>query len=167
MVQQFHSCCSITRLQPHGLQHTRLPCPSPSPRVCSNSRPLSWGCRPTISSSVTLFSSCPQFLPASGSFLMSQLFTSDGQNIRALVSASVLTMNIQGWFPLGLTGLISLPSKGLSGVFSSTTVQRHQFVGAEPSLQISSLTTVCDHWEDHSLNDFYPHYPRYTRGQWG
>ena len=102
--------CSVTSnsLRPHGLQHTRPPCPSLSPRVCSNSRPLSWGCRPTISSSVTLFSSCPQFLPASGSFLMSQLFTSDGQNIRALVSASVLTMNIQGWFPLGLTGLTGI-----------------------------------------------------------
>ena len=117
----------------HGLQHSRLPCPSPTPRVCSNSCPLSWWCHPTISSSVTPFSSCPQSFLASGSFPMNQLFTSDGQSISASISASVLPMNIQGWFPLGLTGLISLPSKGLTRVFCSTTVQKHQFFVAQPS----------------------------------
>ena len=119
-------------LQPHGLQHTRLPCPSPSPRVCPSSYPLSQWCLPTISSSVTRFSSCPQSFQASGSFPRSQLFTSDGLSIGA--SASVLLMNIVGWFPLGLTSLISLQSKGLSRVFSSTTTQKQQFFGAQPSL---------------------------------
>ena len=152
-------------LRPHGLQHVRPPCPSPSPEVCPSSWPLYQWHHPAISSSDTFFSFSSQSFPASGTFPMSWLLASGDQNTGA--SASVLPMNIQGSFPLRLTGLISLPSKGLSGVFSSTTVQRHQFVGAEPSLQISSLTTVCDHWEDHSLNDFYPHYPRYTRGQWG
>ena len=105
-------------LWPHALQHARLPCPSPSPRVCSNSCPLSQWCHPTMSSSVVPFSSCPQYFPASRSFPMSWLFASDGQSAGASASASVLPMNIQGWFPLGLTGLISLLSKGLSGVFS-------------------------------------------------
>ena len=108
-------------LQPHGLHHARLPCPSLCPGICSNSCPLSQWCHPTISSSITPFSSCPWSFPASESFLMSQLFASGGQSIRA--SASVLPMNIQGFFPLELTGLISLLSKGLSRVFSSTTVQ--------------------------------------------
>ena len=107
-------------LWPHGLQHTRLPCPSPTPRACSNSCPSSQWCHPTISSSVVCFSSCLQSCPASGSFLMSQPFKSGGQNIGVSVSASVLPMNIQGWFPLGLTGFI----KGLSRVFSNTTVQK-------------------------------------------
>ena len=98
--------------QPHGLQHTRLPCPSLSPKVCSNSCPLGWWCHPTVSSSVTVFSSCPQSFPASESFPTSQLFTWGGQSIGASASASVLPMNIQGWFPLGLTGWISLLSKG-------------------------------------------------------
>ena len=100
--------CSVVSdsLWPHGLQHARLPCPSLSPRVCSNSCPLSWWCHLTILSSVTPFCSCPQSFPASGSFLMSQLFTSNGQSIGTSVSASVLPMNFQGWFPLGLTGLI-------------------------------------------------------------
>ena len=102
--------------RPHGLQHTRLPCPSPSPRACSNSCPLSWWCHSTISSSVIPFSSCLQSFPASGSFLMSQLFVSGVQNIGASASASVLPVNIQDWFPLGLTSLISLQSKGLSRV---------------------------------------------------
>ena len=117
-------------LWPHGLQHARLPCPSPSPRACSNSCPLSQWCHPTISSSVIPFSWLWSF-PVSGSFLMSRLFTSGGQSIGAL--ASVLPMNIQDWFPLGLTGLISLQSKGLSRVFSSTTIQKHQFFRAQPS----------------------------------
>ena len=123
-------------LWPHGLQHARLPCPSLSPRVCSNSCPLSWWCHLTISSSIASFSSCPQSFPASGSFLMNLLFTSDGQSIGA--SASVLPINIQGWFSLGLTDLISLLSKGLSRAFSSTTVRKYQFFSAQPSLRCNS-----------------------------
>ena len=119
-----HSVMSNS-LQPHGLQHARPPCPSPTPGVCSNSCPLSRWCHPTISSSVVPFSFCPQSFPASGSFQMSRLFTSDGQSIGVSASASVLSVNIQDWFPLGLTGWISLKSKGLSRVFSSTTVQKH------------------------------------------
>ena len=103
-------------------------------RGCSNSCPLSQWCHPTFSSSLTPFSSCPQTFSASGSFPMSQLFTSDGQRSEASAPASVLPMNIQGWFPLGLIGLISLLSKGLSRIFSSTTVQKHQFFGTQPSL---------------------------------
>ena len=110
----------------HGLQHTRPPSPSPSRGACSNSCALSQGCHPTISSSVIPFSSWLQSFPVSGSFPMNQLFASGGQNIGASASASILPMNIQDWFPLGLTGLISLLSKGLSRVFSNTTVQKHQ-----------------------------------------
>ena len=113
----------------HGLQHARLPYPSPSPQVCSNSFPLSRWCHPTISSSLASFSSCPQSFPASGSFQMSQLFTSGDQSVGA--SASLLPMNIQSWFPLGLTSLIFLQSKALSRVFSNTTVQKHQFFGTQ------------------------------------
>ena len=120
----------------HGLQHSRLPCPSPSLGVCSNSCPLSQWCHPTISSCVSPFCSCLQSFPASGSFPVSQLFTSGGQIIGAL--ASVLPMNIQDWFPLGWTGLISLQSKGLSRVFSNTTVQMHQFFGSQLSLRSNS-----------------------------
>ena len=109
-------------LWPHGLQHARLPYPSPTPGACSNSCPLSWWCHPTLSSSVVPLSSCLQSSPASGSFPTSWLFASGGQNIGSSASASVLPMNIQDWFPLGLTGLISLQSKGLSRVFSDTTV---------------------------------------------
>ena len=112
-------------LWPHGLQHTRLPCPSLSPGTCSNSCSLSWWCHPVISSSVAPFSFCPQSCPASGSFPRSQFFPSGGQSIGVSASASVLPMNIQDWFPLGLTGWISLQSKRLSGVFSNTTVQKH------------------------------------------
>ena len=114
-------------LQPHGLQHARLPCPSPPPRICSASCPLSQWCHSTISSSVIPFPSRLQFFPASGSFPMSQLFISYGQNTGASASALVLLKNIQGWFPLGLTGSISLQTKGLSRVSSKTTVQKHQF----------------------------------------
>ena len=123
--------------QPYGLQHGRLPCPSLSPSVCSNSCPLSWWCHTTISSSVAHFYSCPQSFPASETFPMSQLFTSDSQSIRASASASVLPMNIQGWFPLGLTGLI-LQSKRLSTVFSSTTVGKYPFFGTQPALGSNS-----------------------------
>ena len=120
-------------LWPHGLQHARLPCPSPSPGACSNSYPLSQWCHPNISSSVVPFSSCLQSFQASGSFQMSQLFASDGQSIGASASASVFPMNIQDWFPFRLTSWISLQSKGLSRVFSNTTIQKHQFFGAQLS----------------------------------
>ena len=110
-------------LQPHGLQHARLPCPSPTPRACSKSRPLSWWCHPIISSSVFPFSSCLQSFSASASFQVSQFFSSCGQSIGVSASASVLLRNIQDWFPLGWTDLISLQSKELSRVFSNTTVQ--------------------------------------------
>ena len=125
-------------LQPHGLQHARLACPSLSPRACSNSCPLSQWCHPTTTSSVIPFSSCPQSFPASGSFPVSWLFLSGGQSIGVSTSASVPPMNIQGWFPLRLTGLISLLSKGLSKVFSNTTIQNHQFFGTQHSLWSNS-----------------------------
>ena len=117
-------------LWPHESQHARPPCPSPMPGVYPNSCPSSWWCHPAISSSVIPFSSCLQSLPASESFPMSQLFASGGQSIGVSVSASVLPMNTQDWSPLGWTGWISLQSKGLSRVFSNTTVQKHQFFGA-------------------------------------
>ena len=116
-----HSVMSNS-LQPQGLQHTRPPCPSPTPGVYPNSCPLSWWCHPTVSSSIVSFSSCPQSFPASRSFQMSQLFASGGQSIRVSSSTSVLPMNTQDWSPLGWTGWISLQSKGLARVFSSTTV---------------------------------------------
>ena len=132
----FQSCPT---LQCHGLQHTRLPCPLPSPGVCSNSCPLNWWCHPTISSSVGPFSSYLQYFPASGSFPMSQPFTPGGQSTGASASASVLPMNIQGWFPLELTGLTSLQSNGLSRVFSLIKwVQKHQFFSAQSSLWSNS-----------------------------
>ena len=128
--------CSVMSdcLWPHGHQHTRLPCPSPTPGVHLNSCPLSWWCHPTISSSVVPFSSCLQSFPASGSFQMNHLFSSGGQSTGVSASTSVLPMNIQDWFPLGLTGWISLQAKGLSRVFSNTTVQKHQFFNAQLSL---------------------------------
>ena len=132
-VQFSHSVVSDS-LRPHGLQHARLSCPSPTPRAYSNSCPLSWWCHPTISSSVVPFSSHFQSFPASGSFPLSQFFASGGQSIGVSASASVLPMNIQDWFPLGWTGWISLHSKGFSRVFSNTTVQKHQFFFAQLSL---------------------------------
>ena len=141
----FTNCCLLFSCEVvsdclwfHGLQQTRLLCPSLFPGVYSNSCPLIQWCHPTISSSATPFSSCPQPFPASRSFPVSQLFTSSGQRIGASASASVLPMNIQRWFPLRLTGWISLQSKGLSRVFSNTTVQKHQFFGAQPSLWFNS-----------------------------
>ena len=119
----------------HESQYARPPCPSPSPGVHSNSHPLSRWCHPAISSSVIPFSSCPQSLPASESFPMSQLFQSGGQSITVSALASVLPMNIQDWSPLGWTGWITLQSKGLSSVFSDSTVQKHQFFGAQVSSQ--------------------------------
>ena len=130
-------------LQPHGLQHTRLPCPSPSPKACSNSCPLSWWCHPTILSSVIPFSSCLQSFPASGYFLMSPLFAWGGQSIGASASASVLPMNIQDWFPVGLTCWISLQSKGLSRVISSLALNL---------LYDPTLTSIHDYWKNQSFD---------------
>ena len=133
------SCSAVLdSLGLHGLQHARLPCPSPIPGACSNSCPLSWWCHPTISSSVVPFSFCLQSFPASGSFPMSQLFVLGGQSIEASALASVLPVNIQGWFPLGWTGLTSLLSRELSRVFSSTTVWKHQFFSTQTSLWSNS-----------------------------
>ena len=125
-------------LRPHALQHTWLLYPTPSPVVNPSSCLLNWRCHPNILSSVTLYSFCLQSFPASGSFPISRLFTSGGQSIGASASASVLPMSIQGLFPLRLTGLISLLSKRLSRMFSRTTVQKHQFSSAQPSLWSSS-----------------------------
>ena len=119
---QFSLSVVSDSLRPHEPQHARPPCPSPTPGVHPNPCPLSWWCHPTISSSVVPFSSCPQSFPASGSFQMSQLFTSGGQSIGISASTSVLSMNTQDWSPLGWAGWISLQSKGLSRVFSNTTV---------------------------------------------
>ena len=124
---QFSRSVTSDSLRPHGLQHARPPCPSPAPRVYSNSGPLSKWCRRTISSSVIPFSCCLQSFPASGSFLMSQFFASGDQSIGVSASTSVPPMNTQDWSPLGWTGWISLESKGLLRVFSNTTVQKHQF----------------------------------------
>ena len=135
---QFSHSVMSDSLQSHGPQHARLPCPSPTPGVYSNSCPLSQWCHPTIPSSVIPFSSCLQSFPTSESFLMSQLFASGGQSIGVSASTSVLPMNTQDWSPLGWTGWISLQSKGLSRVFSNTTVQRHQFFGAQLSLWSNS-----------------------------
>ena len=139
MVSIQFSCSVVSHsLWPRGLQHTRPPCPSPTPGAYSNSCPLSQWCHPTISSSVVPFSSCLQSFPASRSFPMSQFFPSGGQSIGVSASASVLPMNIQDWFPLGWTGWASLLTKGLSRVFSNTTVQKHQFFSAQPSSQSNS-----------------------------
>ena len=135
---QFSRSDVSNSLWPHELQHARPPCPSPTPGVHPNSCPLSWWCHPTISSSVVPFSSCPQSLPASGSFPMSQLFAWGGQSIGVSALASVLPMNTQDRSPLEWTGWISLKSKGLSRVFSNTTVQKCQFFGAQPSSQSNS-----------------------------
>ena len=136
-IQFSHSVVSDS-LPPHGPQHDRAPCPSPTPRVYSNSCSLSWWCHPTISSLVAPFSSCPQSLPASGSFPMSQLFAWGGQSIGVSPSTSVLLKNIQDGFPLGWTGWISLQSKGLSRVFANTTIQKYQCFGAQLSSQSNS-----------------------------
>ena len=129
------SCSVVSNsLRPREPQHARPPCPSPTPRVYPNSWPLSRWCHQTISSSVAPFSSCLQSFPTSGSFQMSQLFASSSQNTEVSASTSVLPMNTQDWFPLGLTGWISLQSKGLSRVFSNITVQKHQFFCTQLSL---------------------------------
>ena len=146
---QFSRSVVSDSLRPHGLQHARPVCPSPTPGVYSNSCPLSQWCHPAISSSVTRFSSFPQSSPASGSFLMSQFFASGGQSIGVSASTSVLPMNIEDWSPLGWTGWISLQSKGLSRVFSNTIVQKHQFFGAQLSSQSNSHMTT---GKNHSLD---------------
>ena len=133
-VHQFCHSVVSNSLWPHGLQHTRLPCPSPTPRVCWNSHPSNRWCHSIISSSVVPFFSCIQSFPSSGSFQMCQFFPSGGQSIGLSASASVFAMNIQDWFPLGWTGWISLLSKGPSRVFSNTTVQKHQFISTQLSL---------------------------------
>ena len=138
-------------LQPHGLQHARLPCPSLSARVCSNSCPFSRWYYLTISSSAALFSFCLQFFPAPGSFPMSWLFTSGGQNIGTSASASEVPKNIQGWFPLGLTGLISLKLKGLS---ESSPVPQFESINS-PALSLlygPTPPSIHDYWKDHSFD---------------
>ena len=137
---QFSHSVVSDSLWPHEPQHARPPCSSTTPGVYPNPCPLSWWCHPTISSSIVPFSSCFQSFPASGSFQMSQLFASGGQSIRVSASTSVLPMNTQNWSPLGWTGWISLQSKGLSRVFSNTTVQKHQFFSAS-FLYSPSLTS--------------------------
>ena len=156
-----YSYCSISSVQfscsvmsdslwPHESQHARPPCPSPTPRVHSNLCPWNRWCHPAISSSVVPFS-CPQSLPASESFPMSQLFTWGGQSIGISALASVLPMNTQDWSPLEWTGWISLQSKGFSRVFSNTTIQNLQFFSAQLSSQ-SNSTSIHDHWQNHSLD---------------
>ena len=142
---------SCSTLQPHGLQHARLPCPSPAPGVCSNSCPSSQWCHPTISSSVVPLSSCLQSFPASGSLPMSQFFASGGQSIGVSASALILSLNIHNWSPLGWTSWISLQSKGLSRVFSNTTVQKHQFFSTQPSCS-PAFTSKHDYWKNHSFD---------------
>ena len=137
-VQFSHSVMSDS-LRPHELQHAKLPCPSPTPGVHPNSCALSWWCHPAISSSVVPFSSCPHSLPTSGSFPMSQLFAWGGQSIGVSASASVLSMNTQDWSPLGWTGWICVQLKGLTRVYSNTTVQKHQFFGTQLFSQSNSL----------------------------
>ena len=128
------SLSCVDSLWPHEPHHARTPSPSPTPGVHPNPCPLNWWCHPTILSSVIPFSSCPQSFPASGSFQMSQLFTSGGQSIGVSASTSVLPVNTQDWSPLGWTGWISLQSRVLWSVFSNTTIQKHQFFRAQLSL---------------------------------
>ena len=135
---QFSRPVMSNSLWPHESQHVRPPCPLPTPKVYPNSCPSNRWCHPTISSSVVLFPSCPQSFSASGSFPMSQLFASGGQSIGVSASTLVLPMNTQDWSPLGWTVWTSLQSKGLSRVFSNTTVQKHQFFGAQLSSQSNS-----------------------------
>ena len=152
--------CSVVSdsLWPSGLQHARPPCPSPTPGACSNSCPFNGDAIQPISSSGVPFSSCLQHFPASGSFPMSQFFASSGQNIGVSASASVFPMNIQDWFPLGLTGWISLQSRGLSRVFSNNTVQKHQFFSAPLTLwSISHIHHM------HLTNSIIPTQPHF----WG
>ena len=149
---QFNLSVISSSLRPHGLKNAMLPCPSPSPGACSNSCPWNWWCHPTISSSVVPFSSCLQSFLASESFPMSLFFASGGQSIGASASASVLPVNIQDWFPLGLTGLISFQFKGLSKIFSNTTVQKHElFLEKVNNIWIWEL----DHKESRAPKNWY------------
>ena len=150
---QFNHSVMPDSLRPHGLQHTRPPCPSPTFGTCSKSCSSSQWCHSTISSSVSVFPSfsCLQSFPASGSFLRSQFFASGGQSIEVSASASVLPMNIQDWFLLGLTSLISLQSKGLLRVFSNTTVQKHQFF-VLTFVYSPTLTYTHDYRINHSID---------------
>ena len=148
---QFSRSVESDSLRPHESQHARPPCPSPTPGVHSNSRPTSRWCHSAISSSVVPFSSYPQSLPASESFPMSQVFAWGGQSTGVSALASVLPMNTQGWSPSEWTGWISLQSKGLSRVFSNTTVQKHQFFTLS-FLHSPTLTSLHDHWKNHSLD---------------
>ena len=149
-VEFSHSVMSDS-LWPHEPSHARPPCPSPTPRVYPSLCPLSRWCHPTISSSLIPFSSCPQSFTAWGSFQMSQLFTSGGQSTGVSASTSVLPMNTQDWFPVGWIGWISLQSRGLLGVVSNTTVQKHQFFGAQLSL-CSNSHIPNDHLKNHSID---------------
>ena len=151
---QFSRSVASNSLWPHELQHARLPCPSPTPGACSNSCPSSWWCHPSISSSVTAFSSCPQSFPASGSFPVSWLFVSGGQSIGVSASASFFPMNIQGWFPLGLTGLISLQSKGLSRTSAAPCFKNIDFSALALRLVFYGppLTSVHDYGKNHSFH---------------
>ena len=148
------SCSVVSEsLRPHELQHTKPLCPSSNPGVYPNSCPLSWWCHPAIPSSVVPFSFHPQSFPASGSFQMSQLFTLGGQSIGVSASTSVPPMNAQDWSPLGWTGWVFSQSKGLSRVFSNTTVQKHQVNSLALSLLYSpTLTSIHDYWKNHSLD---------------
>ena len=148
---QFSHSVMSDSLRPHGQQHVKLLCPSTTPEACSSSYPSSRWYHPTIPSSVIAFSSCLQSFLASGSFPVSQFFPSGGQRIGVSASAWVLPMNIQDWFPWGLTGWISLLSKGLSRVFSITTVQKHQFLGAQLSYG-PTITSIHDCWKNHSFD---------------
>ena len=145
------SLSGVNSLRPHGLQHARVPCPSPTPRACSNSSPLSRWCHPTISSSIFPFSSCLQFFPESGSFPMSLFFTAGGQTIGVSASTSVLPRNIQNWFPLGWTGWTSVQSKGLSKIFSNTTFKSISSL-ALSFLYSPALTSTHDYWKNHSFD---------------
>ena len=155
-IVEFGQCSSVTKshstLQPHRLQHSRLPCPSLSFRVCSDSCPLSQWCHPTISSFVAHLSSCPQSFPASGSFPMSQLFISGGQRIGALASASILPMNIQGWFPLGLTGFDFLAVQGDSQGSSPALHFKSICSLALSLLYGPTLTFIHDYWKNHNFD---------------
>ena len=148
---QFSRSVMSNSLWPHGLQPASLPCPSPAPEFYSNSCPLSRWCHPTISSSVVPFSSHLQSFPALGSFPEGQFFASGGQSIKVSASASVLPMNIQDWSPLGWTGWISLQSKGLSRVFSNTTVQKHHS-SVLSVLYGPTLTSIHDYWKKDSFD---------------
>ena len=148
---QFSRSVVFNSLRPRESQHARPPCPSPTPGVHSNSSPSSQWCHPDISSSIVPFSSCPQSLPASESFPMSRLFSWGGQSTGVSTLAPFLPKNTQGWSPSEWTGWISLQSKGLSRVFSNTTVQKHQFL-ALSFLHSPTLTSIHDHWKNHSLD---------------